>query len=322
MFPRLSVAGGPHWRDGNSISRTQILWLLALLPTVAVSFTVFGFSALRVITLSIAFAIAIDAIVSWWFPSKDITANWSSALLGALLGLLLPVNAPWWLILVGCFIMIVVGKKLFGGLGAYPVHPTALAGAMLIVSWPSRFDYTAALAGFNLDFKMIEPIRLVKTLGETAEESYSLMDMLLGHQIAGAGNAMVLYLLIGGLFLLAARQISWHIPVGFLAGVALTSLALHAYNPSLFATAQFQLLAGSTILAAFFLVPDHTTSPVNLLPMFLSGLIGGMILVLIRSFSHHYDGVIFTVLLVNICNPLLDRIAPKPIVKREVVQDA
>lgn len=274
------------------------------------------------IALSIAFSVAIDAVVNWWFPSKDITANWSSALLGALFGLLMPINAPWWLILVGCFIMIVIGKKLFGGLGAYPVHPTALACAMLMLSWPKRFDYTAALAGFNLDFKMIEPIRLIKTLGATAEESYNLLDMFLGHQIAGAGNGMVLYLLIGGLFLLLARQVPWQIPAGFLAGVAVTSLALHAYNPALFATMQFQLLAGSTVFAAFFLIPDHTTSPVNPLPMFLSGLIGGIILVLIRSFSNYYDGVIFTVLLVNLCNPLLDRIVPKPIIKREVIPDA
>jgi electron transport complex protein RnfD len=261
-------------------------------------------------------------IIGWWLPTKDIAANWSSALLGALFGLLLPVNAPWWLILVGCFIMIVIGKKLFGGLGAYPVHPAALAGAMLIVSWPSRMDYTAALASFNMDFPIIEPIRLIKTLGSSAEGSYSLMDMFIGQQTAGAGNAMVLYLLIGGLFLLLVRQISWQIPAGFFIGVALTGFALHAYNPELFATAQFHLLAGSTVFAAFFLMTDHTTSPVNLLPMLLSGLIGGIILVLIRSFSHHYDGIIFTILLVNLCNPLLDRIAPKPIVKHEVVQDA
>jgi electron transport complex protein RnfD len=97
---------------------------------------------------------------------------------------------------------------------------------------------------------------------------------------------------------------------------------MHAYNPELFASAQFHLLAGSTVFAAFFLVTDHTTSPVNRLPMFLSGLLGGIILVLIRSFSVYYDGIIFTILLVNICNPLLDRIAPKPIFKREVATDA
>lgn len=114
----------------------------------------------------------------------------------------------------------------------------------------------------------------------------------------------------GGILLLLFRQIRWHIPVSFLVGVYLSALVLHVLSPEQFASPLFFLLTGSTVFAAFFLVPESTTSPVNPLPMILYGLLGGILLVIIRSFSMYSDGVVFAVLLLNLCNPLLDRITP------------
>ncbi len=303
------------------ISRTQMLWILALLPAVLISVLQFGIHALRILSLCVAVSVIFDVIVNLLVPSKDFTRNWSSASLGVLFALLLPYDAPWWLVVVGCFIMIVIAKKLFGGLGAYPVHPVLLSYAMLMVSWPGRFDYTAAMANLGWKVNMIEPMRLVKTLGSTAESSFTWQNLLFGKQVAGIGNALVLYLLLGGIFLLAIRQITWHIPVGFLAGTFVFGWILHLVNPVQFATPMFQLLAGSTVYGAFFLATDHTTSPVNRLPMLLYGLLGGFILVLIRSFSAYSDGIVFTILLMNLCMPLLDRITPK-VYGVEVIKNA
>jgi electron transport complex protein RnfD len=135
--------------------------------------------------------------------------------------------------------------------------------------------------------------------------------LLLGDQVAGIGNAMVLWLIIGGLILILWRQITWHIPVSFLLGVAVISFLGHLVYPDSFPSVQFQLLSGSTVFTTFFLVTDHTTSPVNKLPMIIYGFLGGLVLVLIRSFSIFYDGAVFAVLLINLCNPLIDRITPK-----------
>lgn len=292
------------------------------MPAVIASLYLFRFDSLRVITLSIAFAVTWDGLAQLAFGGKDHTTNWSSALLGLLFGLLLPVNAPWWLILLGSFIMIIIGKKLFGGLGAYPVHPVALSYAMLMISWPTRFDYTSALIDSGLGVTMVEPMRLVRTLGSTAQAGFQQLDLFWGRQVAGTGNAMVFWLLLGGLFLLLMRQIRWQIPTGFLAGFWLSALLLHMVDPIQFATPTFQLLAGSTVLAALFLATDHTTSPINSWPQLLYGVLGGIILVLIRSFSSYHDGVVFTILLMNICAPLLDRITPRTIYRQEVGQDA
>ncbi|MGD9900048.1 MAG: RnfABCDGE type electron transport complex subunit D [Calditrichaceae bacterium] len=283
--------------------------MLALLPAVIASLLKSGDRVFTVFALCIAFSVSADAIIGRIFPSKDESANWNPVTFAVLLALLMPHNSTWWMILTGCFIMI-GGKRLFGGLGGYPVHPVLLSFAMMQVSWPARFDYTSSLIGYDWGVKMIEPMRLIKTLGTGAESLFSSRDLILGNQVAGTGNAMVLWLLAGGLFLIITRQITWHIPVAFMAGALITASVLHGLNPEQFATPLFQILSGSAVFAAFFLATESTTSPVNSIPMLLYGLIGGLLLVLIREFSIYHDGVAFTILLMNLCNPLFDKITP------------
>ena len=319
--PRLNVAASPHWRDGSSLTRTQALWLLALAPAAVASVMQFGLMSLRVIALAVGSSVVMDALCSRVLVSKDHPTNWSSVSLGLLLAFMLPIDAPWWLVLVGAFLTIVIGKKLFGGWGGYPVHPVALSYAMLAVSWPARLDFTASLASTAWNVTMVEPMRLIKTLGTSAEAAFDKMDLLTGLQVGGVGNAMVLWLLLGGLFLVLIRQTPWQIPLGFVVGVVACAWLLEAAAPGRTATPLFQLLAGSTALTAFFLIPEHTTSPVNPWPMLIYGLMGGVLMVLIRAFSSHIDGAIFAVLLVNLCSPLLDRIAPR-VVGLEVRKNA
>ncbi len=314
---KYNVAASPHWHDGSTLPGIQWSWLLALLPTIIASTVIFGMASLRVIALAVTASVVAEVVWNHFVENKDHASNFSSVSLGVLLALLLPVGAPWWLVTVGAFLTIIFGKKLYGGWGAYPVHPVALGYAMLLVSWPSRLDYTASLVGKTWSVTMIEPMRLVKTLGVGAESQYNFLDLLLGKQIGGVGNAMVLWLLIGGLCLVVARQVPWQIPLSCLVGVVVTALLLQWLAGDRAATPLFHLLAGSTILLAFFLAPEHTTSPVNPWPMILYGLLIGSLLVLIRTFSSHTDGVIFAVLLANISSPLMDRMTP-PVVGLEV----
>lgn len=309
--PQLNVAANPHWRDGSSLAGTQGLWLAALLPAAAAGVLAYGLPALRVLCLACSAAVIWDALANRLLPGKDHTTNLSSLTLGLQLGLLLPVDAPWWLVAIGAFLTVVVGKKIFGGWGGYPVHPVALSFAMLSVSWPARLDYTASLAGAALAMPPVEPLRLVKTLGPAAEGVYGRLDLLLGNQVAGIGSGMVLYLAIGGIFLVLVRQVPWQIPAGAIAGVAGCAVLLGAAAGGRCASPPFHLLAGSTALTVFFLLGEHTTSPVNPRPMFAFGLLAGALLVLIRTFSDHVDGGIFAVLLADLAAPLLDRWAPR-----------
>ncbi len=310
-FGHLDVASSPHWRDGSNLPGVHQRWLIALLPAIAASVWLFGWDTIRIIGLAVVFSTAFDSIMNRLIPSKDFTANWSSVTLAVIFALLLPCTTPWWIIMVGCLLMIVVGKKLFGGTGSYPVHPALLSFAMLQVSWPQRLDYTASLVSIDWGVKMIEPLRVARSMGSSAESMFAWQDLLLGKQAAGIGNGLVLFLLIGGLFLLIMREISWQIPAGFLAGNLLMAGVIGAVSPDLFASPTFYLLSGGTVFAAFFLATDHSTSPVNPIPMLIYGFLGGALLMIIRAFSNHVDGVVFAILLVNMCTPLLDRITPK-----------
>ena len=309
--PKYSVAASPHWRDGSSLPGIQKTWLIALLPAIVASGVYFGFAALSVIALAITASVVAEVVWNKLVQNRDNAANLSSVTLGILLAFMLPVSAPWWLVVTGSFLTIFIGKKLYGGWGAYPVHPVALSYAILAVSWPSRLDYTASLAAKTWTVTMVEPMRLVQTLGATAEANFNYTDLLLGRQVGGVGNAMALWLLVGGLFLLIAREIPWQIPAGGIAGVLGSAWILGLVAPDQAASPVFHLLTGSTVLMVFFLAPEHTTSPVNRWPMFLYGLFIGTMLVLIRTFSNHTDGAIFAVLLANLFSPLLDRITPK-----------
>ncbi|TKB08215.1 RnfABCDGE type electron transport complex subunit D [Desulforhopalus sp. IMCC35007] len=307
----LNVAVGPHYRVGSGLAEIYQRWVIALIPAIAASLYYFGSDALRVFGLSVSFAVAIDFMAEKLAPSRDLTSNWSSVSLALLLAFMLPVNAPWWLILIGCFFMVVVGKKFFGGVGSYPAQPAVLTVAMLQLSWPHRMDYTAALSSMDWTTSMVEPLRLLKSIGASAESQYHIWDLLIGQQVSGTACGMVIFILIGGIFLLAMREIQWQLPAGFIISLLATAYLLRTLNPEAIASPLFYLLSGGTLFMGFFLVSDHTTSPVNKVPMFLYGMIAGILLMLIRGYSKHVDGIVFAVLLANLCSPLLDMIKPK-----------
>ncbi|WP_163337851.1 RnfABCDGE type electron transport complex subunit D [Desulfopila sp. IMCC35008] len=307
----LNVAVGPHVRIGNGLAEIYQRWVFALAPAMAASFFFFGPAALRIFGLCVCFSVVIDFIAEKLAPSRDITSNWSSVSLALMLAFMLPLNTPWWLILVGCFFMIIVGKKFFGGVGAYPAQPAVLALAVMQLSWPNRMDYTGAMKDMDWQVTMIEPLKLLKSIGSSAESQYHWLDMLLGQQVAGIANGMVIFILIGGLLLLAMREIQWQAPAGFLAGLVVTAGIFHLVYPDTFASPVFYLLSGGTVFMGLFLLTDHTTSPVNKLPLFFYGILAGVLLILIRGYSKHVDGIVFAVLLANLCAPLMDMIKPK-----------
>ena len=307
----LDVAVGPHYRIGNGIAAVHQRWVIALIPAMAASLFFFGPAALRVFGLSVFFAVIIDLLAEKIAPSRDLTSNWSSVLLAIVFAFMLPLNAPWWLILTGCAFMVIVGKKIFGGIGAHPAHPAVLSIAILQLSWPLRMDNTAALKDIDWPVTMVEPLRLLKSMGTFAESQYNWLDLFLGRQVAATADGMVLFVLIGGVFLLFAREIQWQLPAGFFIGLLGSATLLHLSDPATFASPMFYLLSGGTLFMGFFLITDHTTSPVNRLPMFVYGILAGVLLILIRGYSKHADGIAYAVLLVNLCSPLMDMIKPK-----------
>lgn len=162
-----------------------------------------------------------------------------------------------------------------------------------------------------MNFSMAYPLIALKNFGVSAVSDFHAMDLLMGKQVGGIGAIFGLGLIVGGLYLIIRGFIRWEISLSFLAGVALTAFLFNASDPGKYAGAGFHLLTGYTLVAAFFMAPEDSSSPVNFLPMLIYGLSAGVLTVLIRNIGAYVDGTIFAILFMNIVNPLLDKIRPK-----------
>jgi electron transport complex protein RnfD len=238
------------------------------------------------------------------------------ALIGLLIAMVLPASAPWWLVIIGTFLAIVIGMQIFGGIGANPFNPVALAIAILMVSYKTHMDFDAALVNFSLDFpSATDPLAALKAFGPAAVEHINPIDLFMGRQVGGLGSSCGLALALGGIYLMLRGIIRWEISIAFIAGVFISAMLFNMADPARYAPPVFHLFTGYTLIGAFFLATESSSSPVNFIPMLVYGALGGFMTVLIRNIGVYVDGVIFAILLINLINPLVDKIRPKAIGK-------
>jgi electron transport complex protein RnfD len=314
------VAHAPFWHDGSKISTKNYHIMIAALPAVLMGISQYGAPALGVIAFSMACAMIWELVMNVAMGKPFSIGDGSAAVTGLLLGMLFPATAPWWLVVLGTFVAIVVGRQIFGGIGFNPLNPPLLALAMLLISFKSIFDFNEALRNYDLGFAMTYPLAEVKCFGTAAIAKFSLGDLFMGKQAGAVGSTFGLGLTIGGLYLLLRGYMRWEISLSFLAGVFVTALLFNLSDSAKYAGPLFHLFTGYTLIAAFFVVPEDSSSPVNFIPMLIFGALAGMMTVLIRNIGAYVDGVPFSILLLNLANPLLDKMRPKAIGK--VVENA
>jgi len=272
----LQAGPAPHWRARFSRRVTNLVLILGLMPAVAAATFVFGWAALGRFGLAAGAAVLVERITQHLMRQPERIGDLSAVVQGLLLALLLPPTVPWWLILMGVAMMIVVGKQLFGGVGGYPVNPVLVGWALLLLSWGNR----------------IYPV------GEQG---------LLG-------TAWVPAIWIGGFLVMVSGHVKWQAPIGMLVGVCVAALALEQIFPGV-DPVSVQLGTGSVMLGAFFLASDPTCSPANYWPRLLFGLGAGILVVLLRLWGAWPEPIPFALMLMNLTTPLLDRIRPKPSVR-------
>jgi electron transport complex protein RnfD len=229
--------------------------------------------------------------------------------------MMLPATAPFWFVITGTFVAVVIGKQIYGGIGSNPFNPALVAVAILMLSWKKYFDFDGMLLNYDFDFTPFYPLVALKAFGTSAIESISILDLLMGRQVGGLGATFGLGLIGGGLYLIYKGYIRWEIPLSFVAGVFVTSLIFNLAGPDRFAGPAFHIFTGYTLIGAFFLATEDSSSPINVIPMLLYGLGAGFLTVLIRNIGVFPDGVVFAILVMNLVNPLLDKIRPKAIGK-------
>ncbi|MBN1103001.1 MAG: RnfABCDGE type electron transport complex subunit D [Deltaproteobacteria bacterium] len=301
----------PFWHNGSSIAAKSHQFMLAALPAVVFGIFQYGVPALRTIAFSVAWAMIWEFVLNRAMKRPVTIADGNAAVIGLLLGMLLPATVPWWFVILGAFLAVVVGKQIYGGIGCNPMNPAVMAYAILLLSWSGILDFDEALVNYDLGFPMLFPMAAVKYFGPSAAENYTLCGLFLGKQSGGVGTGFGLGLIIGGVYLMLRGTIRWEIALSFLAGVFVTALLFNLVNPAKYAPALFHLLAGYTLIGAFFLVTEDSSSPVHFIPMLIYGLGAGFLTVLIRNVGYFVDGVVFAILLMNLANPLIDKIRPK-----------
>ncbi len=311
----LKVGPSPHLHGRDSISQIMFWVAAALLPGVAVAFWYFGLEAVRTMTLSVVACLAFEAVSLRLLKTPGTLKDGSALVTGILLGMNLPPTAPWWLIIVGALVAMVIAKHLFGGLGANIFNPALVARVFLLVSWPTLMT-TWLKPGFRglvsaEDLAAVTgatPLGLLQE-GRLAEIASTSTDLFLGNVGGSIGEISAAALLLGGIVLLIRRVITWEIPVVFIATtLVVTGLAYWISGPDKYAAPWFHLLSGGLILGAFFMATDMVTSPLSFGGRVVFAVGCGLLTALIRLFGGYPEGVSFAILLMNAATPLIDHL--------------
>jgi len=312
---KLIASSSPHIRSNENTRSIMLDVIIAMLPALGWAIYNFGWKAL------VSTVVSVVGCMFWeWGYRKALKKNCmvgdlSAVVTGMLLAFVCPVDLPWWMMLIGDFFAIVV-KQLYGGIGCNFLNPALAGRAALLASYATAMTSWRA-PGFGADVvSAATPLAIMKD--GTAEvftklvQTYSVGDMFLGRVGGSLGEVSALMLLIGGVYLIIRKVISWQIPVFYIGSVALISLiAVPAGATEIGMTAVqymcYQIFGGGLMLGAIFMATDYATSPVTKCGQAIFGLGCGLLTVFIRRFGSYPEGVCYSILIMNCCTWLLDK---------------
>ena len=300
----LILSSSPHFHGDYFMERAMREVIVALLPAAAAGIWFFGLHAFLLILLSVAGAVAAEALCVR-IMGRPMTKDGSAVITGLLLALCLPPSVPLWIAFLGGVFAIVIGKQVFGGLGQNVFNPALIGRALLLASFPVYMTAWAPARGAVDAISSATPLALMKS--GAFDQLPPLLHMVTG-QIGGClGETSVIALLLGALVLLIRRHIDWRIPCVYLGTVLVLSLVnmlARGYEP---VYPLYQLCSGGLLLGAFFMATDWVTSPITRRGRLIYGLGLGLLTCLIRFFGGLSEGVCYSILIMNILTPLIDR---------------
>jgi electron transport complex protein RnfD len=239
-----------------------------------------------------------------------------SAVIGMIFGIMLPATSPWWLIVVGTFTAVVIGKMIFGGIGANPFNPALIGMSFLMLSWQVMFDFDAAYVDYDFAYTALAPLAALKFQGAAAvADLFPTGSLIMGQQVGAIGSTFGLGIILGGIYLILRGYIRWEISISFILGIIITAFCFNMADPTVYGSPAIHLFSGYTLLGAFFLATENSSSPVNTIPMFIYGFSAGVMIILMRNIGVYEDGTVLAILLLNLVNPLVDAIRPKALGK-------
>jgi len=315
----LTVSLSPHTFSGNSIPKIMYGVIIALVPAFVVSLYIFGIGALTITLLAVISAVISEYVIQRFMMKVPTSILDGSAIItGVLLAFNLPSALPWWMIILGSFVAISIGKMSFGGIGNNPFNPALVGRVFLLVSFPAamttwpkpilnRMAVTDAVTGATPLSIIKEGLQNGEKLSELSTQIPTYWDLFIGKTGGCIGEISALALLLGFFYLLKKKIITWHIPVSMIGTVFAFTGILWLINPATSADPLFHILTGGVFLGAIFMATDYVTSPMNPRGMIIFGIGIGFLTVIIRVFGAYPEGVSFAILLMNAVVPLINR---------------
>ncbi|MGE5653612.1 MAG: RnfABCDGE type electron transport complex subunit D [Bacillota bacterium] len=299
---RFVVSAPPHIRSTNTVVGAMRGVFLALVPAALAGVYYFGLRALMVMAITIAASMATEALIQKLMGKPITITDWSAALTGLLLALNLPPAVPFWLPVVGAVFAIGLVKHCFGGLGHNFMNPALAARAALLAAWPSFMTvWTQPLAD---GATTATPLAIAKGVEAAATATPSYMQLFLGLRGGCIGETSVIALAIGGIYLLYKGLIDWRIPASFIGTVFVLTTVFGGKGLD---SGLYHILAGGLFLGAFYMATDYVTSPATKRGRIVYGMGCGLITVLIRLWGGYPEGVSYSILLMNVAAPLIER---------------
>ena len=312
---KLIASSSPHIRSGEDTRSIMLDVIIALIPALCMSVYVFGFQALVLTIISIAACVFWEWAYRKVMKKSSAVGDLSAVVTGMLLAFVCPVSLPWWMIVVGAFFSIVVVKQLYGGIGCNFLNPALAGRAALLACYASAMTTWVlpgeklALFGSAADVATgATPLAMLKEGSfEALMETYSVTDMFLGKIGGSLGEVSALMLLLGGVYLLIRKIISWHTPVAYIATVAIICLISAPEGMGAVDYMLYNVFGGGLMLGAIFMATDYATSPVTKPGQLIFGIGCGLLTVFIRRFGSYPEGVCYSILVMNCCTWLLDK---------------
>ena len=316
MANKLIVSPSPHVQSSQSTATIMRDVVIALMPALVVSVVVFGLNVLFVTALSVASCVLFEYLIQKFVVKGACTiSNWSAIVTGVLLAFNLPATIPWWIVVIGAFVAIAVAKMTFGGLGKNPFNPALVGRVFLLIAYPVQMTSFPTVENPALDaLSGATPLAAVK-FGTDAGQ-LPMTDLLLGNMPGSLGEVAALALLVGFVYLLWRKVITWHIPVTVLGTMAVFAFVVALTRGGdaalLWQFPLFHVLAGGAMLGAIFMATDYATSPMTVKGQVIFAVGIGVITMCIRLWGAYPEGMSFAILIMNACVPLINKyVKPK-----------
>ena len=308
---KLIASSSPHIRSNEDTRSIMLDVIIALLPAMGWSIYCFGIKALVLTLVSVVSCVFFEWAYRKIMKKSCMVGDLSAVVTGMLLSFVCPVDLPWWVIIIGAFFSIVVVKQLYGGIGCNFLNPALAGRAFLLASYATAMT-TWAIPKIRPDVtSAATPMAIMKEGTEeaftTLMSNYSIGDMFIGKVGGSLGEVSALCLLVGGIYLLIRKVISWQIPVAYIGTVAILTLIAAPAGIDNVQYMLYNVFGGGLMLGAIFMATDYATSPVTKPGQLIFGLGCGLLTCFIRRFGSYPEGVCYSILIMNCTTWLLDK---------------